>query len=75
MFARAGDYVVFVREPGNMFDPSCVMVGLRGQVCIHCLGYLEARVASIINLLGTLPKYAVYFCVLCNYYIIFVTTR
>ena len=28
MFARAGDNVVFVREPGNLFDPSCVKVGL-----------------------------------------------
>ena len=49
MFARAGDNVVFVREPCNLFEPSCVKVGLQGQVCIHCLGYLEARVASIIN--------------------------
>ena len=57
MFARAGDYnAVFVREPCNLFDPSCVKVGLRGQVCIHCLGYLEARVASIIN---PLPENAV----------------
>ena len=38
MFARAGDNVVFVREPCNLFDPSCVKVGLRGQVCIQCLG-------------------------------------
>ena len=28
MFARAGDNVVFVREPCNLFDPSCVKVGL-----------------------------------------------
>ena len=28
MFARAGNNVVFVREPCNMFDPSCVKVGL-----------------------------------------------
>ena len=59
MFARAGENVVFVREPGNLFDPSCVKVGLRGQVCIHGLGYLEARVASIINPLGILPENAV----------------
>ena len=26
MFARAGENVVFVREPGNLFDPSCVKV-------------------------------------------------
>ena len=48
MFARARNNVVFVRERYNLFDPSCVKVGLRGQVCIHCLEYLEARVASII---------------------------
>ena len=59
MFARAGDNVVFVREPFNLFDPSCMKVGLRGQVCIQCLGYLEARVTSNINLLGTLPENAV----------------
>ena len=47
--AREGYNVVFVREPCNLFDPSCVKVGLRGQVCIHCLGYLDARFASIIN--------------------------
>ena len=56
MFARAGDNVVFVRETCNMIDPICVKVGPRGHVCIHSLGYLEARIASIINLLGTLPK-------------------
>ena len=28
MFARAGDNVVFVREPCNLFDPSRVKVGL-----------------------------------------------
>ena len=62
--------VVYVREPCNLFDPSCVKFGLRGQVCIHCLGYLEARVASIINQLGTLPENCsemqCIFCVLCN---------
>ena len=80
MFARAGDIinVVFVREPSNLFNPSCVKVYLRGQVCIHCLRYLVARVTSIINRLGTLPENAVkcsIFCVLCNYYVIFVTSR
>ena len=35
MFAREGDNVVFVREPCKLFDPSCVKVGLRGQVCIQ----------------------------------------
>ena len=28
MFTRAGDNVVFVREPCNLFDPSCMKVGL-----------------------------------------------
>ena len=28
MFARAGDNVVFVREPCNQFEPSCMTVGL-----------------------------------------------
>ena len=70
MFARAGDNVVFVREPCNLFDPSCVKVSLRGQVCIHCLEYLEARVASIINLLGTLPQNAVKCSVFFAYYVI-----
>ena len=59
MFARAGDNVVFVRETCNMFDPSCVKVGPRGHVCIHSLGYLESRIASIINQLRTLPENAV----------------
>ena len=78
MFARAGDNVVFVREPCNLFDPSCVKVGLCRQVCIHFWGYLEVRVASIITLLGTLFENAVkcsVFCILCNYYVIFVTSR
>ena len=56
MFARAGDNVVFVRVTCNMFDPSCVKVGPHGHVCIHSLGYLEARIASIINPLGLCPK-------------------
>ena len=28
MFARSGDNVEFVREPCNLFNPSCVKVGL-----------------------------------------------
>ena len=54
---EGGDNVVFVREPGNMFDPSCLKVGLlRGRcVYIHYIFcHLAARVAFIINLLGTL---------------------
>ena len=72
MFTRAGDIinVVFVREPCNLFNPSCVKVCLRGQVCIHFLRYLVARISSIINQLGTLRENSVkcsIFCVLCNY--------
>ena len=54
MFAREGDNIVFVREPCNLFDPSCVKVGLLRTGVYTFLGYLEARVASIINPLGTL---------------------
>ena len=32
--AREGDNVVFVREPGYIFDPSSMKVG---QVCMHFL--------------------------------------
>ena len=34
MFAR-GDNVVFVREPCNLFDPSCVKVGLLQYRCVY----------------------------------------
>ena len=37
MFAR-GDNVVFVREPCNQFDPSCVMVGLLQYRCVYIFG-------------------------------------
>ena len=35
MFSRAGDNVVFVREPCNLFDPSCVKVGLFVDRCVY----------------------------------------
>ena len=70
MFARAGDNEVFLREPCNLFDPSYVKVVLPGQLCIHCLGYLEARVASIINPLGTPPENEVKCSVFFAYYAI-----
>ena len=39
MFTKKGDNVVFVREPCNLFNPSCVKVSLFvGQVCIHFQG-------------------------------------
>ena len=31
---REGDNVVFVREPGNLFDPSGVKVGLLRDRCV-----------------------------------------
>ena len=52
MFARAGDNVVFVREPCNLFDPSCVKVGLSRTGVYIFGGYFT----SIINPLGTLLK-------------------
>ena len=54
--AREGDNVVFVREPDNLFDPTCLKVGLSWDRCvyIHFGGHLEARVVFIINPLGTL---------------------
>ena len=51
--ARVGDNVVFARE---LFDPSCVKVGLSQDSCVYIFGYLEARVASIINPFGTRLK-------------------
>ena len=77
--ARVGDNIVFVREPGNPFNLSCVKVGLLLDSCV-CIFWvhLEAKVTSIINPLGTLPENAVkcsVFCILCNYYVIFVTSR
>ena len=38
MFARAGDNVVSVREPCNLFDPSCVKVGLSRDRCVYIFG-------------------------------------
>ena len=40
--SRVGDNVVFVREPGNLFDPSCVkdscvyvFLSFTGQSCVY----------------------------------------
>ena len=38
MFAREGDNVVFVREPCNLFDPSCMKVGLLQDRCVYIWG-------------------------------------
>ena len=38
MSARAGDNVVFVRKPCNLFDPSCVKVGLFVDRCVYIFG-------------------------------------
>ena len=37
MFAR-GDNVVFVREPCNLFNPSCIKIGLSHDRCINLGG-------------------------------------
>ena len=60
MFAREGDNVVVDREPGNLFDPSCVKVGLsrdrcvyifwsfRSQSCVYCKSVRNsARTSSV----------------------------
>ena len=46
MFARAGDNVVFVREPCNLFDSSCMKVGPRGHVYYKSVRY-SARKCSV----------------------------
>ena len=51
--ARVGNNVVFVRDPGNPFDPSYMKVGLSRNSCVYIFGHMEARVASIITPLGT----------------------
>ena len=33
--ARVGDNVVFVREPGNSFNPKCVKFGLSRDSCVY----------------------------------------
>ena len=70
MFAREGDNVVFVREPCNLFDPRCAKVGLSRTDVYTFLVYLEPRVASIRNLLGTLLENPVKCSVFFAYYAI-----
>ena len=45
---REGDNAVFVREPCNLFDPSCVKVGLSRDRCVYiqdrCI-YIQDRCA------------------------------
>ena len=43
MFARAGDNVVFVREPYNLFDPSCIKVGLSGTGMYTLFGVFRGQ--------------------------------
>ena len=43
MFARGGDNVVFVREPWNLFDPSCVKVGLSRTGVYAFLGVFRGQ--------------------------------
>ena len=79
MFVREGENVVLVRKPCNMLDPSCMKVGLSQNRCVYIWGVFEDTVASSINplkiLLKNPVKNAVYFCVFCNYYITFTTSR
>ena len=58
IFDRAGDNAVFVREPCNLFDPSCVKVGLRGQVYI-LFGVFRGQSRIYYKSVGTLPENAV----------------
>ena len=37
---RVWDDVVFVREPGNPSDPSCVKVGLSRDSCVYFFGFI-----------------------------------
>ena len=46
MFAREGDNVVFVREPGKLFDPSNVKVGLSRDRCVYI--FLSSRGQSCV---------------------------
>ena len=79
MFARAGDYVVFVREPCNLFDPTCVKVGL-SRTGVHTLfrvfrGQSRVYYKSVRDSARKSSEKCSVFCVLCNYYVIFVTSR
>ena len=81
--SRVGDYVVFVREPGNPFDPSFIKLAFRGTaVCTFLVIWRPFLVTwrpvinSLLNLLGKFEnqgKCSV-FCVIRNYYVIFVTS-
>ena len=64
IFTRDGDNVDFVREPCYLFDPTSVKVGLSWTGVYTFWGYLEARVASIINPLGTARKSSEMQCIL-----------
>ena len=74
--ARVGDNVVFVTEPGNSFDHSCVKVGLSRDSCFWSSGgQSHIYYKSVRDSARKSRASAVYFCVLHNYYIIFVTSR
>ena len=49
---REGDNVVFVRDPGNLFNSSWVKVSLSRTGVYTYFCHLEAKVTSILNLLG-----------------------
>ena len=41
------DNIVFVREPGNPFDPSCMKFGLLRDRYVDVFGHFDTGVASI----------------------------
>ena len=76
--ARVGDNVVFSREPDKPFDPSCVKVGHSRTVCIHLWssgGQSRVYYKAVRDSAQISRASAVYFCLLCNSYIIFMTSR
>ena len=82
MFARAGDNVVFVREPCSMFDPSCMKVGLSqtGVSRVYTLfgvfrGQSRVYYKSIRDSAQKCSEMQCIFAFLCNYDVIFVTSR
>ena len=78
MFPRAGDNVVFVRKLYNLFDPSCVKVGLLWTGVYTFWGVFrgQSRVyyKSVRDFVKKSSEKSVFY-LLCNYYIIFVILR
>ena len=69
MFARAGDNVVFVREPCNLLDPSCVKVGLSWTGVYTLFGVFRGQSRVYYkSVWDSARKYSdmLCFCILCN---------